>query len=191
MQIFNSHQFVVEIWHDRWIVKQVSHLVSDDRRQMYQSLLHLKCCKHQAWVACLTEGGGGGDSEPERTCIQTKANFVMLSVVCLTACFAFSCRWRWMQTISAIAHAPKVSARMHTHSHRRQRHSGWPSLPQRQHAHIVYTHQRTNPSLSHLSCLFSLLPPLLSLALSVFSYLPKPESQSPHFKSFFFQHTNV
>lgn len=141
------------------------------------------------WVYCILsvanirsellvrQRGWGKYSEPERICIQIKDNFVMLCVVCLTACLCLLCRWRWMQTISAIAHAPKVSARMHIHSHTRQRHSGWPSLPQRQlththshkHTYIVYTHHRTNPSLSHLSCLFSLLPPLLRICFFISS----------------------
>lgn len=165
-------------------------VVSDDLTQMYLSVLHLKCCKHQEWIACLTRGKKY--SEPERTCIQIKDNFVMLSVVCLTACLCLLCRWRWMQTISAIAHAPKVSARIHTHSHRRQRHSGWPSLPQRKHTctaantHIYCTHTTAQIPLCHTRVVFFHCS--LSFPICLFSYLAKPESQSPHFRSFVLIH---
>lgn len=38
-------------------------------------------------------------------------------LLCVTTCLFLLCRWRWMQTISAIAHAPKVSAQIHTKTH--------------------------------------------------------------------------
>lgn len=121
-------------------------------------------------------------------CIQIRDNCVMLSALCLTACLLLLCRWRWMQTISAIAHAPKVSAPIHTHTHTHTQphsHSGWPSLPQHtntsmhrlKHTHLLYTHRCTNPRLPQLIWLSSLLSLLLlpyppsALFLSLLIYI--------------------
>lgn len=100
-------------------------------------------------------------------------------LLCLTACLCLLCRWRWMQMISAIAHAPKVSAWIHTQQHYS---SGWPSLPQHKcihmHTYILHTHHCTNPRLSQLSYISSLL------SLSLFLWLTDIESQSAYFKRF-------
>lgn len=75
--------------------------------------LRANCTIPKLWFACLTRKKY---ILWRRTCIQLKDNFATLSITCLTACFCLLCRWRWMHTISAIVHAPKVSAYRYTNS---------------------------------------------------------------------------
>lgn len=133
-----------------------------------------ECCEHQVWTACLTRGEE--KALRTRTCIQIKDNFAVLSVVCLTACLCLLCRWRWMQTISAIAHAPKVSARIHTHTHSGNAIQGDLHSPST-HTH-VYTQARTytvHTPLHKSQTVTVELPFLtalsLSLARSLFLYI--------------------
>lgn len=119
------------------------------------------------------QGGGGKHSEWERTSIQIKDHFAVLSAVSLTACLCLLCRWRWMQTISAIAHAPKVSARIHTRTH-----SGTAIQGDLQHTHAQTLSMHT--PLHKSQTVTAELPFLTALALFLcLSFLYILQKQSP------------
>lgn len=92
----------------------------------------------------------------------SKWKLILRRVCCVfNSLFVPLCRWRWMQMISAIAHAPKVSAHTHTCTHTPFRVTFTPPTQ----THTAHTRYCTNPRLSHLSWLFSRLSAPLSLVL--------------------------
>lgn len=92
----------------------------------------------------------------------SKWKLILRRVCCVfNSLFVPLCRWRWMQMISAIAHAPKVSAHTHTCTHTPFRVTFTPPTQ----THTAHTRYCTNPRLSHSSWLFSRLSAPLSLVL--------------------------
>lgn len=92
----------------------------------------------------------------------SKWKLILRRVCCVfNSLFVPLCRWRWMQMISAIAHAPKVSTHTRTCTHTPFRVTFTPPTQ----THTAHTRYCTNPRLSHSSWLFSRLSAPLSLVL--------------------------